>query len=152
LGTEASNLTVFKQIKELGGWGNITCVSMSPTSSGTAAKQPGAEGTYHWVFWVPGTPYPASQKFEQDFKKTNGAPPGPNQMFFYLCVWTAINAIELAGTTDLQEIASAARSGKLQWDSPAGPFVVLTDGENNIKGLMVQVGKGGTLVPVQSQE
>ena len=45
-----------------------------------------------------------------------GRLPSSNQVYFYDSLWTAIYAIELAGTdTDLVAIGRVARSGNLEW-------------------------------------
>jgi ABC-type branched-subunit amino acid transport system substrate-binding protein len=144
-----TNITLVRQIKEVGGWGTIKAISITNASASAAVwKQSGAEGTYHWVLWLPGLPYEASTKFEQDFKTVNGAAVSSNQFFHYSALWLAIKAIELAGSDDPQAIAKAARSGQLKWDSPAGLLTVGTDGETNLTGHIVQVGTGGTFTAV----
>jgi hypothetical protein len=140
--------TLFKQIMEQGGWGSIKFVSGSPAStSGTAVRQAGAEGTYHWALWIPGFSNPASQKFEQDFREKYGKAPAVHHANFYLPLWGAIHAIELADSDDPQEIAQAARSGNLHWDTPAGPITILPNGETDMAGSMMVV-ENGALVPV----
>ncbi|MFA4836624.1 MAG: ABC transporter substrate-binding protein [Dehalococcoidia bacterium] len=148
--TEACHMAVFKQIMELGGWGNIKYVST--TDGGTGAKTislPGAKDSYHWVTWVPGLPYPGAKEFEQSFLETHGRAPTPLNVVHYIPLWLAIKAIELAGTDDPQAVARAARSGHLQWESPAGPITVSPDGEPGLSGSMVQVGEGGKLTVVK---
>ena len=146
-------MAIFKQIMELGGWGDIQFVSNGP-SSATAGitNMPAAKGTYHWVLWRPGLPYPEAQRFEQQFKEKNGNLPTPTDAFFYLSLMTAVQAIDFAGTDDPREVDQAARSGGFTWDSPAGPFIVGTDGENNLKGHMIQVGEEGEYIPIEFEE
>lgn len=146
-------IQIFRQIVELGGWGDIKFISPSPTSTNMGiATLPGAIGTYHWVLWIPGLDYPGARQFEQDFFAKYGREPTAPHVFAYFPLWVAIEAIELAGTdTDLEAIAEAARSGELKWESPAGPLAIGTDGEPNLEGFMVEVKAGGELVPVTSQ-
>jgi len=155
LGAHASEeyiMTTFKQIMELGGWGDMKYLQVGAAGgSPSVTRMPGAEGAYLWALWVPGLPYPAAKKFEQDYMEKHGRMPGSTHAFFYFTLWTAIHAIELAGTDDPAKVAEAARSGKLQWDSPSGPCTIGTDGETNLKGHMVQVGKGGNLIVVSGE-
>jgi branched-chain amino acid transport system substrate-binding protein len=148
-----SYLTIYKQVMELGGWGDIKVVSLSPLPASTSiAKLPGASGTYTWALWAPGMTYPGAKKFEEDFVKKYNRQPDPNQVFHYNSLWTAIKAIELAGTdTDREKIAQMARSGQLQWESPAGLAVFGPDGDAKMKGYMLQIGQGGTLTDVSLQ-
>jgi len=113
-------LTMAKQIMDLGGWGDIQVVIA--LSSGEAAKsKPGAQGWYLGGLWVPGLSYPGAVKFETDYQTlNNGKLPEENMVYNYNTLWTAINAIELAGTDDSAKAAEAARSGKLEWDTPIG--------------------------------
>ncbi|MFA4836067.1 MAG: ABC transporter substrate-binding protein [Dehalococcoidia bacterium] len=142
---------IFKQIMDLGGWGNIKFVSPTAASGNPLiTKLPGAEGTYHWVLWTPGLSYPEAQKFERDFVERYGRLPMPQHIFFYLALRGAINAIDLAGSDDPQEIAKAARSGDLHWDTPAGPLTVQPDGETDLKGYITVV-KGGEFIPLVSR-
>ena len=114
-----SYLSIAKQIMELGGWGNIEVLSTAAAEQ--SAKLPGAEGWYVFVLWLPGLSYPGAVKFQQDFQAMNGRMPSSVQVYFYNPLWTAIYAINLAGTdTDLEKIAQTARSGKLEWDTPMG--------------------------------
>ena len=140
-------LTVQKQISDLGGWGRTKFVAAYATAS-FAAQLPGAQGTYFWSLWVPGV-YPASQKFEQNFTKINNSALTLLHMYYYAGLWTAINAIQLAGTDDPQAVAQASRSGKLQWDSPMGPMTIAANGENNLTGQIVQIGSGGQFTVVR---
>lgn len=141
-------ITIFKQVEEQGGWGDIKFISPSAASGNPSiTKMPGAEGTYHWVVWVPGLSYPGAQKFEQDFVEKYGRLPAPQHAFFYFALWGAIHAIELADSDDPREIAAAARSGKLRWESPSGPLTIFPDGETDLLGHLALVA-GGELVPV----
>jgi branched-chain amino acid transport system substrate-binding protein len=145
-------VTVFKQIMELGGWGNIKFFALSPASAISKLDLPGAKGTYHWVIWLPDSTYPVSQQFLLDFKAAgNPMPPSSVYMMNYLGLMTAIQAIKFAGTTDSEGIMKAARSGNFEWDSPIGPLRISANGENNIKGVVTQVVEGGKLTQVYPQ-
>jgi len=143
-------LVVYKQILELGGWGDIKVFSGSATgASASVTKLPGAKGVYQWGLWVPGLPAPGARIFEEAYTKKYNKLPESNHVFFYNALWTAIEAIKLAGTdTDRDKIAQVARSGQLKWDSPAGPAVFGTDGEANLQGYIFQVGEGGKLTKI----
>ena len=86
----------------------------------------------------------------QDFMAKHDEMPGPTHAFFYFTLWTAIEAIDLAGTDDPAAVAAAARSGELEWESPSGPCVIGTDGETSLKGHIVLVGESGELIPTTS--
>jgi hypothetical protein len=61
-------------------------------------------------------------KFEEDYQTIFGKYPNPNIALYHTSLWTAIHAIELAGTdTDLVDIAEAAHSGELEWPHRALP-------------------------------
>jgi branched-chain amino acid transport system substrate-binding protein len=139
-------ITIAKQIMELGGWGDIQVTTLPPGES--AARLPGADGWYILVLWLPGQPYPGSVKFVNDFQAVNGRTPTATHVYYYNCLWTAIYAIELAGTdTDLVKIAQVVRSGNLEWETPMGRAHFTQDG---VPGLSCTVGhvEKGKLVPV----
>ena len=142
-------LTIGKQIMELGGWGDIKVVCLPGAE--TAKRLPGVQGMYILIPSLPGNPYPGAVKFETDYKAMNkGTLPNVNQAYFYCCLWTAIYAIELAGTdTDLVKIAEAARSGKLEWDTPLGHAHYTLEG-GGYPGLAPKIAivEEGKLVPV----
>ncbi|MDD5093168.1 MAG: ABC transporter substrate-binding protein [Dehalococcoidia bacterium] len=147
-GTESFYVNVFKQMPELGGWGDIKVVGSSVSSSGTALKEKGAEGSYHWVVWGPGLPYAGSQEFEQSFPETAGRDPSTNDAVLYYAPEMALKAIELARSDKPEDIAKAARSGNLMWnDAPGGPFKINPDGTHTNAGHMMQF-KDGKLTPV----
>jgi branched-chain amino acid transport system substrate-binding protein len=139
------SLTVAKQITELGGWGNTKVVGLSQSIS--AAKLPGAEGWIILTTWAPGLDYPASQKFEQDWKAIIGTVPSGNHVYHYLGALTAVEAIKLAGTDDPVKVNDAIHSGNLQFDTPMGMTHFSTSGESGLKYMYVQIQKGGTTVP-----
>jgi len=87
----------------------------------TARRLPAAQGWHLWVLWVLELNYPGSVKFYNDYKAIVGGEASATRIYYYNYFWTAIYAIELAGTdTDLVKIAEAARSGNLEWDTPIG--------------------------------
>lgn len=140
-------LSIAKQIMELGGWENIKV--MCTAAAEPSAKLSGADGWYIFVLWLPGMSYPGAVKFEQDFQAMYGRIPSSAQVYFYNPLWTAIYAIDLAGTdTDLEKIAQTARSGKLEWDTPLGHAHYTQDGS---AGLYLSVAhiENGKLVLLQ---
>jgi len=143
------HITIAKQIMELGGWGNIkveVCAAAEP-----AIKQPGAQGWYVQVLWYPGRQDPGAMKFQNEYQAINGRIPMSSQVYYYNSIWTAIYAIMLAGTdTDLVAIAQAARSGKLEWDTPMGHARFTQDGWSGLQPGWARV-EGGKLVSVTLQ-
>jgi len=143
-------ITIAKQIMELGGWGDIKVLT-NPAGD-AAVRLPGAQGWYVLVMWYPGLSYPGSVKFKQEYQAMHGRLPSSNQVYFYDCLWTAIYAIELAGTdTDLAAIARAARSGNLEWETPMGRARYSPDGFPNVNLSLVQI-QEGKIVPVTMPE
>jgi len=145
-----SYLAIAKQIMELGGWGDIEVLGTAAAEP--SAKLPGAQGWYVFVLWLPGLPYPGAVKFEQDFQAMYDRQPSSVQVYFYNPLWTAIYAIDLAGTdTDLEKIAQTARSGKLEWETPMGRAHYTEDGG---AGLYLSVAhiEEGKLVLIQVPE
>jgi branched-chain amino acid transport system substrate-binding protein len=144
-------LSIAKQIMELGGWGNTKVVT---TPSGeTAQALPGAQGWYMFATWIPGVNYPGAVKFENDYEAIfKGQEPSGNHVYYYNPLWTAIYAIQLAGTdTDLVAIAQAARSGKLEWDTPMGHAHFAPDGTSGLSLIMGQI-QNKTLVQVSTPQ
>ena len=140
-------LSIAKQIMELGGWGNTKVMCQS--SAEPAAKMPGAQGWYVFVLWLQGLPYPGAVKYQEDFQAMYGRMPNSSQVYFYNPLWTAIYAINLAGTdTDLEKIAQAARSGQLEWDTPMGRAHYTSQGDAGLHLTVARV-EEGKLVPVQ---
>lgn len=139
-------ITVAQQIMELGGWGDIQVVSLPAALF--ARNKAGAEGWMVVAFWIPGLDNPGSRKFEEDFQAVNGRAPDANQAYYYTCLWTAIHAIELAGTDDRIEVAKAARSGNLKWDAPSGSVRITPEGMTDLDAIIVEIQKGGNLVQV----
>jgi hypothetical protein len=139
-------ITVAKQITELGGLGETKVITNYPGAS--AAGKPGAEGWYILAVWAPGRPVPGSIKFETDYKTVNGKAPSVNQVYYYNTLWTAINAMEMAGTaSDRVAIAQALRSGNLQWESPQGLTRFTKEGLSDLSPFILHV-ESGKLVPI----
>jgi branched-chain amino acid transport system substrate-binding protein len=131
-------VTIAQQIMELGGWGNIQVVTL-PTGDFARTKT-GAQGWYVVVMWTSGLDYPGAVKFENDFKAMHNKLPSPTQVYYYNSMWTAIKAIELAGTdTDRVKIAEVARSGKLEWDSPMGRAHFTTEGTSGLSPVLTHI-------------
>ena len=145
-------ITINKQITELGGWGSMKywCATESGAAKG-AVTMPSAVGTYVAVMWLPGSDEPGMKAFEDAFKQKYGRLPTPELTYFYNDFWTAIKAIELAGTDDPDKVAQALRSGNLKWDSAWGPLRIPLNGTGDVKGMVAQVQEGGKLVKVWPQ-
>ena len=141
-------MTIGKQMMELGGWGNTKAVGLPGAEQ--AKKMAGIQGMYVLVLWVRGDTYPGAVKFEEGYKAINGSTPSASQVYDYNCFWTAINAVDLAGTdTDLVKINEAAHSGNLEWDTPMG-HAHYTAESGNLPGLMPRIAivENNILVPV----
>ena len=78
---------------------------------------------------APGLDYPGATKFLNEFQAMHGREPSASQVCYYNSLWTAIYAIELAGT-DIDRIAivQAARSENLTWDTPMVTAHYTSDG------------------------
>jgi len=139
-------LAIAKQITELGGWGDIKLSVYGLASP--AAHLPGAEGWFVISPWHPSLDDPESLKFKESFEAVNGRLPTDLHVYFYNTLWTAIHAIELAGNDDPVEVAKAARSGNLEFDTPMGRAVYGTDGNNGLRNIFVQIHEGGVMVPL----
>jgi branched-chain amino acid transport system substrate-binding protein len=143
-------LSIAKQIMELGGWGDIKVLGTAAAEP--SAKMPGAQGWYVFVLWLPGLPYPGAVKFQQDFQAMYGRMPSSVQVYFYNPLWTAIYAIDLAGTdTDLEKIAQTARSGNLEWDTPMGHAHYTPQGDAGLHLAVAHI-EEGKLVLIQVPE
>lgn len=142
-----SYANIFKQTRELGGWGNIKFVSPFAVSSGTEViSDPMAVGTYHETPWLPDLPYAANQVFQQVYTEANGKAPGMLDWLVYFGFQEGIAILKAAGpNADREKIAQVARSGQVQWDSICGPMKIGTDGEINMKGFVVKVTEPGKL-------
>jgi len=143
----AQYLAVAKQIMDLGGWGDIQNLAFA--TGLTAVKMPGAVG---WIVispWHSSADDPESLRLKEYFAAaTDGDIPAPMHIYMYNTLWTAIHAIELAGTDDPEDIARAARSGNLEFDTPMGKNRVGTDGNNSLRSIFVQIQEGGVTVPI----
>jgi len=122
-------VAIAKQITGLGGLGDTQVMCDPPAEA--SMGQEGAQGWYIRTLWYPGLPYPGNKKYEDDYYSLYKVKPTVSfAVYFYNSLWTAIHAIELAGTdTDRVKIAEAARSGKLEWETPIGLYHFTPEGE-----------------------
>ncbi|MDD5094925.1 MAG: ABC transporter substrate-binding protein [Dehalococcoidia bacterium] len=150
-GTDAFYMNIFKQMPELGGWGDIKFISTDSSSSGPALKEKGSEGTYHWLLWMPGLPYPGSKEFEDIWTAQYSERPTSGHFIMYQTIWVGLKSIEMAGSDKPADIQKAARSGNFVWENaPAGPFKINANGTHNGVGLLAYY-KDGKLVPLVGQ-
>ncbi len=141
-----------RQIAELGGWGSIKFLSgTEPYTAPAAIKIPSAVGTYSFLRWMAGSDELGMKGFEDAYKQKYGKLPDYNQAYAYTCFWTAVKAIELAGTDDPVKVAQALRSGNLEWDSAWGPLRMDSKGSGVFINQVVQIQEGGKLVRVWPQ-
>jgi len=138
-------LAIAKQIMELGGWGDIQVTAVGTASS--AMRMPGAEGWIVATAWHPSKNDPESVKFKEYHEVANGKLPTDMHVYFYNALWTAIHAVEQAGTDDPMEIARFARSGDLEFDTPMGRQHYGPDGVSILHQMYVQIQEGGVVVP-----
>jgi branched-chain amino acid transport system substrate-binding protein len=136
-----------KQIGELGGLGDTKVLGFPMALF--AARQPAAKGWLVLTFWHPAMENTASQKFKDEFQALIGRQPDLNTVYYYFCLWTAIDAIKLAGTDDTVAIGQAARSGNLVVDSPMGLAHFSTGGENDLHLTLVEIEEVGKTVIVK---
>jgi len=147
-GTEQA-INVFKQIRELGGWGNIKVFCHGSTASQKAITTlPAALGAYTGASWVAGSDDPGMKAYEDAWMKKYGELATPAYTYSYNCFWMAIKAIELAGSDNPEKVAQAMRSGNLEWDSAWGSLRIDTNGGGMFKSAVAQIQEGGTLVKV----
>lgn len=133
-------VAIAKQITGLGGLGDTQVMCDPPAEA--SMGQEGAQGWYIRTLWYPGLPYPGNKKYEDDYYSLYKVKPTISfAVYFYNSLWTAIHAIELAGTdTDRVKIAEAARSGKLEWETPIGLYHFTPEGEpGSLATLYVQI-------------
>ena len=144
-----AQITINKQIMELGGWGDIKVFNAASTSSSQkAVSMPAMLGNYVSVEWMAGSDEPGMKAFEEAFKKVHGRSPTPDMAYYYNNFWMGIKAMELAGTSDREKVAQAMRSGNLEWDSAWGPLRIPPDGKGIVNLTVAQVQEEGTLVKV----
>jgi len=151
ISTNEGYIAIAKQIIGLGGLGDTKILADPPAE--TAQGEEGAQGWYYWCLWYVGADTPGGIKLEEDYYALYGGPVYISLIsFYYHCVWSAINAIELAGSTDRVKVAEAARSGNLAWEAPAGTIRFTTCGEpGNMPAFIVRIQDRG-VVPVQIPE
>jgi len=162
---QTSCATMYKQIMELGGWGNIKVVGVTEAAAYDAAvRQRGAVGIYVPIMYLPGmTDTPAVKAFEEAWVQKAKEDPGwaktyssgstlptPNHAIMYEGIQAALETIKQAGTDDPGAIAEMGRSGKVEFDSPIGHIHFQPDGSAGITGYYVQVQEEGKMVPVTS--
>jgi len=138
-------IAIAKEIVGLGGWGDTQVIGFGTATS--VRNMPGGVG---WIIqspWHPSKDDPESVRFKEVFEDTNDRSPTDMHVYMYNTLWTAIHAIELAGTDDPVDIARAARSGNLEFDTPMGRDIIGTDGNNNLRNMYVQIREDGSLVP-----
>jgi len=138
-------MAVAKQITDLGGWGDMKVAAIGTASS--AIGMPGADGWILMTAWHPSKDDPESVKYKEDYEAVNGQLPSDLDVYFYNCLWTAIHAIELAGTDNREDIAQAARSGNLEFDTPMGRQHLGPDGVSILRQMYVQIQEDGVVVP-----
>ena len=149
LNSTGQSVTIVKQIAELGGWGSMKYFNATETgASPSVTKIPSAIGTYVSVMWLPGSDEPGMKAFEDAYVGKYNRLPDPALTYFYNCFWTAIKAIEMAGTDNPEKVAQALRSGNLEWDSAWGPLRIPADGRGQITAMVAQIQEGSKLVKV----
>jgi len=138
---------VYQNIAALGGWGDMTYVAaMSPSNMWQTS--PSAVGTYQWMLWSPTMDNPGTTEYLQACARY-GVKPDSNHMNMWNALWTAIHAVEQAGSDDPEMIIETLRSGEFQWEAPTGLLKIDTDGEPGIPGVMVKIGEGGQVTVVE---
>ena len=145
-------VAIAKQIVGLGGLGD-TEVMCDPPAEASMGEE-GAQGWYVRTLWYPGLPYPGNKRYEEDYYALYKVKPSISfAVYFYNALWTAIHAIELAGTdTNRVKIAEAARSGNLEWETPIGLYQITPEGEpGSLATLYVQI-QERKLIPVEIPE
>jgi branched-chain amino acid transport system substrate-binding protein len=145
-------VTINKQIAELGGWGDIKYFSATEASAAKAALAlPSALGTYQSALWLPDSDDVGMKAFYDDFSQKYGRAPTADLTYYYNVFWTAIKAIEFAGSDEPIKVAQALRSGNLEWDSAWGHLRIGTNGIGDTRGIVAKVSDGGKLVKVWPQ-
>ena len=149
---DSQSITVNKQIAELGGWGSIKYFSGTETGiSPAAVKMPSALDTYTCALWIPGSDDPGMKAFEDAWVQKYNREPSSDLSYYYNVFWTALKAIELAGSAAPDKVAQALRSGNLEWDSAWGHLRIPPLGIGEVNTIVAQVQAGGKLVKVWPQ-
>ena len=147
IATNEGYVYIAKQMYGLGGLPNTKVMADPPAE--TSMSEEGAQGWYYRALWYPGIDTPGGKKLEEDYYTLYKAKPISYIAYYYNCVWSAINAIELAGTTDRGKVAEAVHSGNLVWEAPPGIFHFNTCGEpGHIPGMYIQI-VDRKLIPVE---
>jgi branched-chain amino acid transport system substrate-binding protein len=142
-----NGIALIKQIKELGGLGNAK-IYFSTSLPTSFTQRPEAVGIYIAGMWIPESGDPGMQAFGDAFMQKYGKQPDSQTAIGYNVFWTAIKAIELAGTDEPEKVAQSLRSGNLEWDSAFGHLRIDSNGGGVIKYPLAQVQEGGKLVKV----
>ncbi len=138
---------IFKQVTDLGGWGNAKFFGMTGGAVvGTIPHLAAAQNTFHAAHWAPGLLDVGGQKFEKAFAAKYGTAPDTSHSGAYIVVGTAIAAVRLAASTDRDVLAKAMRSGNVTWDAPGGSLTMRPSGENSVLLQVVQI-QNGRVVP-----
>jgi len=155
-GIDNAPWTVAQQLPGLGGWGDTIVMGMSARITQISTKQyPAAVGWYSMASYVPGMAeiYPAAGEMEEAWHKVQGDTEITAPLaWLYTNFWAAIHAIELADTTDREDVVDAARSGELEFDCPYGHFKVNPDGTNTLQASIVRLLENDMFEIVQSPE
>jgi branched-chain amino acid transport system substrate-binding protein len=140
-------IAIAKQMYGLGGLPNTKVMADPPAE--TSMSEEGAQGWYYRALWYPGIDTPGGKKLEDDYYTLYSSKPISYIAYYYNCVWSAIKAIELAGTTDRIKVAEAIHSGNLVWEAPPGTFHFNECGEpGHLPGRYIQI-VDRKLVPVE---
>ena len=138
----------------MGGLPNTTVIGMTiGVTTVNTTNYPAAVGWYSAASYVPGMKSPGIDKMEADWAKVNGtAPKFAASAIDYTDLWTAIDAIVLAGSTDREAINNAAHSGKLVVpEAPLGsPLTFKADGTCDQVPSIVKFLAGGQFTIVQN--
>ncbi len=139
--------SVYQNIDGLGGWGDMTYIGASAPAN-SYQKMPSAVGTYQWMMWAPTMDNPGTTEYLQACER-HKVQPNPTNVNFWNALWTAIHAVEQAGSDDPEMINETLRSGEFQWEAPTGLLKMGTDGEPGISGVMVRIGEGGQVTIIE---
>jgi len=153
LSTQEAYVNIARQSMELGGLDTTKFIALVEAAGfPNFEKMKGTQGWYVPQVYLPG--YGASGAAEHEAlwgekcaadpgwcKKysPSGSKPLPTQPIQWNPIMVVVKAIEIAGTDDPAAVARAARSGKLEFDSPLGYLNIGTDGLSNIPGFYTQV-------------
>jgi len=147
LSNNASPEGLARQVGELGGWGDITVMGMTAgIATINTSLTPEAVGWYSYSYYVPvmAEKFPAAKEMEAAWSRVHpDTPLMAASVFIYNHFWAAIKAIEMAGTTDREDVVQAATSGELKFDTPYGHWKTSPDGTNTLTGPIVKLLEDG---------